>query len=313
MLITGYDPVTFRRKSTVASAKSVIFNKRLYDLGSFELTLKKCDFEVGDLILYGNFSGRINRIVRDLKQNTKVYGYDLKSLLYQRYFNSDVIYTNKTAEYIIKNIAEIFLFTGSRKITGLSITDDSGTGEIISEYKFEKGGRVSEKLKEFCQQYCTGYDIAFNEESIVFDVIKEQENSDVIFGRCFGNVEELTYTYGNYDFANVVYCPNEEQNANDDKISGIQRFEGYISNADELNTYKEKHGMEETIKAEANGKYKYGVDYDLGDVVTVVFDDLSTVKTITEVEIVIEPNRYREIPTFGTEKENPIKKLIRSE
>lgn len=311
MLITSYDPVTFKRKSTVTVAKSIIMNKRLYDLGSFELTLKQCDLEVGDLILYGNFSGRINRIIRDLKGNTKVYGYDLKSLLYRRFFDKDITYTGRKAEYIIKNIAETFLFIGERKITGLTVAADRGTGLTVPEYKFEKGGRVSDKLKEFCQKYSIGYDITFDEETIVFDTVNECENSNVVFSRYFGSVDELNYTQGDYDLANVIFYPEEDAIKTDGTATGINRFEGYASNADELNTYKENHAVEETIKGTASGRYEYGVDYAVGDVVTVVFGDVTTTKTITEVEITVEHNRQRAIPTFGAEKENPIKKLIR--
>lgn len=311
MLITSYDATTFRRKSTVTAAKSVIMNKRLYDLGSFELTLKDCDFEVGDIVLYGDFSGRINRIVRDLSGNTKVYGYDLKSLLYRRIFDAELTFTKKTPEHILKNIADTFLLTGSRKITGLSVAPDSGAGEVIAEHKFERGSRVSDELKEFCQKYSMGYDITFDEQAIIFDVVKERENKNIIFGKHYGSVEDLNYTKGDYNMVNVIYYPKDASIAVDGVEVGINRFEGYVSNADEVETYGESHSAEETIKGTASNRYVYGTDYALGDIVRVEFGDMYTMKTITEVEITVEPNCRKTVPTFGTEKENPIKKLIR--
>ena len=68
-----------------------------------------------------------------------------------------------------------------------------------------------------------------------------------------------------------------------------------------------------TLRGEANEKYVYGKDYELGDYVTVMTDEVQTVKQITEVKEVYEHGRSMIIPVFGTEKENPLKRILKGE
>ena len=53
-----------------------------------------------------------------------------------------------------------------------------------------------------------------------------------------------------------------------------------------------------------------GAGPSLGDVVTIIFEGNETTKTVTEIETVIEHARKIITPVFGTEKENPIKKIL---
>lgn len=309
MLITTYNNTTFARKSTITRYMSMITNKRMYDIGSFELTTNECDFELGDIILYDDFCGMVYRIIKSFS-GVKVYGYDLKALFYQRYIDTDITYTNKTAEFILKDMATKFLETGDRTVSGLSVTADSGSGEKIDTYTFKRGSRVSDLLKTFCQTYNIGYDITFDETTMIFNVIKEHDNTEVVFSRERHNVEDLEYTKGRYDLANVIYYLDEnEVLQSDGTAKGIKRFEGYTEKADEVEKYKTEHAEEETLRGSAN--LEYGVDYKLGDVVTVMYDEMTTTKTITEVEKAEELSKRIITPTFGTEKENPIKKLLK--
>ena len=91
--------------------------------------------------------------------------------------------------------------------------------------------------------------------------------------------------------------------------TGILRREG--ATKDDVITYLAEKIPVETLRGTANDKLIYKKDWNLGDYVTVEFEDMTTTKQITEVQEVHEPNRNMVIPVFGSEKENIIKKIMR--
>lgn len=301
MLITTYNNTTFARKTTITHYKSAIFTSRMYDVGSFSLVLKNTDAEIGDIIMIEDFSGIIMRIEKNVI-GTTISGYDLKALLYQRVFEADKTYTG-TPDSIIKQVATDYLRTGDRTIQGLTVAGVR-TGGTSNSYTFSKGEKVSKGLKTFCEKYSIGYKITFNESAMVFDTIPETA-TEKVYGRERHNVNDVEYVQDKYDYANVIYYEDDNQTVQTDGSgTGINRFEGFASS--DIEEYKQSHILSETMRATPNNSDNIS----LGDVVTVIFDGVETTKTITEIETAIEHTKKVVTPVFGTEKENPIKKIL---
>ena len=69
----------------ITRATSIIWNRKFYDVGSFQLSLiDNNPLHLGDLILHGGNSGIVMKIEETLTGCT-VYGYDLKGLLKLRW------------------------------------------------------------------------------------------------------------------------------------------------------------------------------------------------------------------------------------
>jgi hypothetical protein len=248
-----------------------------------------------------DFSGVIMRIEKN-ETGTTISGYDLKTVLYQRIFEEDKTYTG-TPDWIVKKIAADYLRTDDRAIQGLTVAAVRAGGTSVS-HTFGKGETVSRGLKTFCEKYSIGSKITFNETAITFDTIPETV-TEKVYGRERHNVNDVEYVQDKYDYANVVYYEDENETMQTTGSGiGINRFEGFASS--DLEEYKQSHVLSETMRATPNDRD----DIALGEVVTVIFDGLVTTKTVTEIETAIEHAKKVITPVFGTEKENPIKKLI---
>ncbi len=205
MLITTYNNTTFARKTTITHYKSAIFTSRMYDVGSFTLSLKDTAAEIGDIIMIEDFSGVIMHIEENVT-GTTISGYDLKTLTYQRVFEADKTYTG-TPDSIIKSVATEYLRTGDRTVQGLTVAAVRAGGTSES-YTFKKGETVSRGLKTFCEKYSIGYKIAFDETAMIFDTIPETV-TEKVYGRERHNVNDVEYVQDKYDYANVIYYEDE--------------------------------------------------------------------------------------------------------
>lgn len=308
MIIKYYNPLTFEVKGIITRAKSIIWNKKFYTYGTFDLELDENVLSVNDIIYHNGNSGIVMKIVKNFSGVT-VSGYDLKGISKFRHLFESTVYSGKS-EKILKEMADQFFNTGDRKINGISIIPNKGIGNELS-ISFEDKN-LSDVFYEICSQDEVGYSVTFDESNIIFDVIKGVDKSEtVIFSRDRRNVEELEYTKDNFDSVNVAYYLDEnDATQTEGDEAGILRREGSAS--DDVIAYLDEKKEVETLRGEANDKLKYKIDWNLGDYVTVIFDNMSTVKQITEIQEVHEPSRNLLIPVFGTEKENIIKKILKN-
>ena len=311
MLITYYDPVTFERKGTIARAISIIHNKRLYSVGSIQITLDKNTDPppVDSLVLYKDVSGIVME-VDETKEWNMVLCYDMKGITKFRYIEQEIAYTAKTPEYIIKDMAQKMLLDGDRMISGLIINPDSGNGDKIDSYTVEIGN-FGDFLDKFCAENRIGYNVIFNESNIVFDVIKERDNDNIIFSGSEGTLDGAEYVLSNYDMQNTVYYKDGETVSCTGSKKGILRREGMTDTRDSAEALLKEKQTSETLCGTAGGQLKYGIDYSVGDVVQIVQGNHVTQKVIAEVEQVWESGLMKETPVFGDEQKNPIKKLFR--
>ena len=306
MIIKCYHPETLKCFDVITQYSSMIWKRKFYDIGSFELHCPKANLKVNDIIKYGNNSGIVMQVKKDL-QETSIYGYDLKSLTSFRTIVGNVTKIG-SPESIMKDLATELLTLGKRKIDGLLVSpcrQQSGSlTKEITDIVFSKF------LNDFGKEHEIGYDITFDEKIMLFDTIspKHKEKS-VIFSSKFQNIEEIEYTFDSFNEANVVFFkPSDGEIQEIGEKIGIYRRESITS--DDPNIFLEKNSCTESIRATANSKLIYKKDWDLGDFVTVQFNDLVIEKQITEVEEVHETSLTKIVPIFGEEQKNPIRKLM---
>ena len=315
MIIKCYKPIPINGKfecfDVITRVKSLLWNKKFYDIGSFQLSMRTTNLQKNDIITHGTNSGIVMKIEKTLS-GCEVYGYDLKGITGFRHIYEAKRYAGNS-EVIIKTIAADTLTAGKRTIEGLRIAEERLGINDSAEWLCENVN-VAESLKKFCREKDMSFDISFSESGMIFDVSKGRDMTDyIIFSRKNHNIDEMTYTTDNYGTYNVIYSKSQSEGTSEivetGDATGILRREGATDNAPEA-YLKEKQPIE-TMRGTANNKLKYGVDWINGDYVTCIFDDYITEKQIVEVKEVYEPSRISIIPTFGEEKENPIRKILR--
>jgi len=297
--------------------ESIIWTKRFYDVGSFELKLQKNPLKNGDIILHGQHSGIVCKISEDLN-GSMVYGYDLCGLLKYRYIFEKKEYSG-SAEKIVKDVATDFLKTGVRNIEGLTIEPVTATTGTLAE-SAEKI-IAADFVKNVCINNKIGYDVVFTETNMFFKTIASADRTkEIVFSLPRHNIESLEYENDAMDAANVMYYAEKDETTGTStqksyfdgtEPTGILRKEAGTTSEDYVSALKEKV-ISETLTGSANEKMIYGIDYQLGDIVTVVFKNLITEKQITEIKFVYEKAGDKVVPTFGVVKDSVIKRILKS-
>ncbi len=313
MVVKTYDPVTLSEKETVTKITSMIWNRRFYKNGSFTMQTTSQVFAVNDIIAYkfgGEIrSGIIMKIVENMDGFT-VSGYDLKGVFNFRYITGEKEYTG-TPEQIAKNVASEYLLTENRALPLFEIEPDASPEDAEKIIFTPEKGLLESTFETFCIANEIGIFIDFDLQKITMKTVFGRDRSDLIrFGRKYRNVENIEYTNDIFNTYNVIYSVDESENETvTGEASGFLRREGYSSKNPE--EYLKEKSPIETVRAEATERYEYNVDYTLGDYVRVFKDNISTVKQITEIKEVHERGRSLIVPIFGTEKENPLTKLLK--
>ena len=314
-MITIYNPLTYERKNTIVKYNSAVIKKNLYSEGSIQLEMQYLPLDIGDIVLYDKYAFVVRKLTSTFA-GTTIIGKDLKSLFSQRIFESDYVYEQQTAEYIVKDIAAKMLATGDRAINKLTVgTAAAGDGEKV-DITFEKGKKVSDALNSFCAEHQISYDFKFSRDGIVFYTFAEKLNPLVKFSARLHNLDEVEHEKSNLELNNVFYYPHKEsENAEETIISdgtaaGIERFEGYTSETD-LEKYKSEHKATESLTGTPTSKLIYDTDYTLGDIVDVEFRGLTDSLPVTQVEMYFEHAKSYVLPTFGTPAESKLKKILK--
>ncbi len=311
MIVKTFDPVTLQEKETISKITSILFYDRFYKVGSFEIKTTSDKFQENDIIAFA-YEGKIRSgiILKRFEKNDSCsfLGYDLKAMYGFRCIPTPSKYKG-TPDAVLKEMVTEFLKTGDRNIEMLQISEGSVPGEEIT-FTPEQGF-LEDAIVSVSSLYEVGTRVDFDLEKMTFKTLKgEDRTASVVFGRRRRNIDSIEYTKDLFNTYNVGYTLDDNGNViSVGDAKGLLRRECYKEkNIDEY--LKEKSEME-TLRAEANELYKYGVDYNLGDYVTVIKGNMSIVKQITEVKEVHEHGNTSFYPVFGTEKENPIKKLLR--
>ena len=310
MIIKTYNPEILEEKETISDIISVIFTSRFYRAGSFEIQTTSDKFDIGDIMAY-SYNGEIRSgiVMKVVESNDtfNVSGYDLKGIYGFRYILQPTERTG-TPDSIIKALINEYLKTGDRNVERLIISSEAVDGESITYTPNE--GFLDKTIESLGVLYEIGTSIEFDMVNLNFKTLKGEDRSQYItFGKRYHNVDNLEHTKDLFNTYNVGYYMNGEELQSVGEAKGILRRECFKK--ENIEEYLKEKAPVETITAEANERCVYGVDYRLGDYVTVLTRTACTVKQITEIKEVHEGSHHAVIPVFGTEKENPIKKLMK--
>ena len=311
MIVKTFEPQTLKEKETITEIISLLYYDRFYKVGSFEIETTSDKFKINDVIAFASKgrirSGIVLKIIE--KDNTfSIFGYDLKGIYGFRHIHTPTEYIG-TPDEVLKKMVTEFLKTSERNIEMLQISDSPVPGEEIS-FTPEQGF-LEAAIISVSTLYEVGTRVDFDLERLIFMTLKgEDKTAHVAFGRRKRNIDTIEYTNDLFNTYNVGYTKDDEGNVvSVGNAKGILRRECYKDK--NIEEYLKEKAEVETLRVEANELYKYGVDYNLGDYVTVIKGDLYTIKQITEVKEVHEHGQTSYYPVFGIEKENPIKKILK--
>lgn len=274
----------WERFDVISKANSVIWTRRFYEVGSFQMTIKKNIFKKYDLVAHEGKYGIVMRI-QETWQGCNVYGYDLQGVAHFRKMSEQTISAGTNVETVLRGWITTYLLTEERAIEGLVLEESQGmTQTFTEELVISEGAKLSDVLEEQCKKHGIGWDITFNKGVLTFSFIKPKDNPDIVFSRKRRTLEGAERIIDAYDEVN-------------NSGSGIFRREG--DTVTEASDY---------VTGTATPK---AVGYILGDNVKVEEFGLVATQQITEMQYVYEPNNIIVVPSFGEVKKNIIKKLMK--
>jgi hypothetical protein len=266
-----------------------------------------------------------------------ITGQDGGGILGRRIIPKQTNFTG-TAENCIRDLIDQNVINptlAARKINSFQLAAAQGYTETIE--KQVTGKNLLDTISEICASYDYGFRVTFDGTNFVFSLYRgidrssgQTTNPPVIFSPEYENIGNTSFTFGKSAFKTAVYVAGEGEGSNR-KILNVQysgardlwRRELWVdarttsSTTDggeltptEYTAVLSQQGHEELrnnlYTLDFNGEilnvnaYTYGVDYGLGDTVSVKnrygISGTTTVSEITEVE---DENGYRLIPTFS--------------
>lgn len=237
-----------------------------------------------------------------------VTGRELKFLLHQRIVWGQTILNNDTVEYALRQlIAQNALspVESARTIPNMQFGAVKGFTDVIDLQVSNKP--LDEVITEICKTYNYGWDIYVTDDKYTVDIYKgldrsygQSERPYVVFSDGFENLFETEYVYESEEYANMTLVGGEGEGLDriyayvNNDLSGLERYETFTdardisqnTNSNEAITYEdyllllEARGREdlagktisESFSGEvlSDGAFKYGRDFNLGDLVTVI-------------------------------------------
>lgn len=318
---------------------SVLWTRKYNDVGNFEIHLPITPqnselYQLNNLVhIYGNKEAGI---IEDIKytQNNKtnkmvIKGRFLESYLDRRLIHPTYNFNGKievAMRDMVQNISPAIPLVELGRYNGFDETINfqcSWKSLLNIETKIAQAGNLGYRLRP-----------DFTEKRIYFEVYKglnrtrnQHERSFTEFSDEFNNIDATQYSINNKLEKNVAYVLGEGEGENrtvvvvgDDSLQGYDRRELYvdardlqstdITQAEYIEALRQRglDKLQENIISRAiecttnpNGNFKYKVNYDLGDVVTVKKSKwgLCTDLRVTEVMEVYEHEIMRIVPTLG--------------
>lgn len=274
-----------------------------------------------------------------------IRGYTLKGVMTRRRIVPDVgqgfMRAEGSTEYIMKYFVDKNIFNPAdmgRKIYQIAIANNLNRGQQDRwRGSFEV---VSDKLEEIGEYSNMGWDVFLDitNKKWVFDVVLGRDLTvsqnilpPVIFSVDFDNIKGQSYIDSAINHANVAYAggQGEEENRLIQQIgnaTGFERIETFLdcSSAEDITELIEEgnRGLEEFKKISTFesqvldfGSFVYGVDWDLGDIVSVQNKkwNLTMDTRIVEVKEIYEQNGFNLELVFGNTVPSPWNKLKKIE
>lgn len=243
------------------------------------------------------------------------------------------------------NAEQAVLRAAESNLRGLPLVEIGGAKGFseLAETVMERGMALDEVFRTVLRPLGMSYAVSYTGgTSLSLEIVKgtdrtqnQTENSWAIFSESFENIAGCTYTRrrGNTRNAATVYATygetviSETVSRADDGMIREGAFWADIDQeemtegefravlASRAAEYLEEYRQEESISGEAEGSSLIpGIDYDVGDMVDIVMDDIGLAQSerITGLDIVMENGAVRTVPKFGAEQMS-VKALIRRE
>lgn len=235
---------------------------------------------------------------------------------------------NANPETIMKGYVDRNCVTpedASRIIPNLVIAADQRRGKkIVYQTRFKQ---LDEELEKLSVVSGLGWDVSLDwqNQQWIFDVLEGRDlsagqiiNPPVIFSADFDAIESQIFIESDIGYKNIAYVGGQGEGAEreiaevGDSVSGFDRLEVFIDARDvedasdlperglqKLAEYPQLFTFDNEILT--RGPYRYGEDWDLGDVVTIQNRHWGVTidSRITEVTEIYEPGGFKLSATFG--------------
>lgn len=237
-----------------------------------------------------------------------VTGRELKFLLHQRIIWGRYLIED-SVEYCLRRLIganAIDPVEPTRTIPNMQHAEPKGYPEQIKIQVSNK--QLDEGVIEICKTYGYGWDIYITDNKLTVDIYKgvdrsygQTKNPYVVFGENFENLFTTEYVYESEEYANMTLVGGEGEDLDrtyayvNNDVSGLERYETFTDARDisqNLDSEEEAISYEDYLRLlEERGKenladkvisegftgevlsdvaFKYGVDFFIGDVVTVI-------------------------------------------
>lgn len=207
--------------------------------------------------------------------------------------------------------AQYNIVLGTEKGLGAVITDQTRYASLAAE--------VSRVLSPDDLSYNVDLDLAnhrfvLNINEGIDRTLLQSNNGRILFGLKYGNVAEYRKVIDTIGERNVIYVGGKgdgaDQNILKVNASGTGRKKELYVNAKSVEDYELENRGEQAVKDKAgteayefeslDRQFRYGIDYDLGDYVTVVIDKSNYQHLqISQVKEVYEAGKIQVVPEFG--------------
>ena len=265
-----------------------------------------------------------------------VSGRSAECLLGRRIVPKQTTFRDTAAETVIRSLITqnvIDPAQSNRKIDLVTLGTAQGYTDIIN--KQVTGGNLLDVVSDICKEQSYGFKMSFVNGRFVFDLYKgvdrsynQTDSPFVVFSPEFENLGNSEYSEDKTTLYNAVYVAGEGEGTdrvivNVGNTAGLQRRETWVDARNESSNtdsgtltpteyaYMLAQQAREEIKKSTKtinfggeilnfDVYKYGVDYNLGDIVQIVNEyGIQGTATVTEVTEVEDETGYHIYPTLS--------------
>lgn len=331
----------FKRQEVMDVFSSLIWTKRYYTCGDFELYAPVTS-QLSEWLSQYKYVARDDEgglmMIEDVEIKTDaengdyyiISGQSIEGILSWRVILPlTIIETNDAAEVVYKIIKEnigIDCLEPDRKVANFLVDE---TFTLPANIKTQmRGANLMETITDFCMTYGFGFKVLpDNNGNFVFSLYQGREtevifskefdnvintdyykktstlrNAAMILGEGEGNARRFAYIGGAPIFGGLdlreIYVDARDISSNDGEIGESDYLDMLLNRGREkLSEHKEVKGFEGEV--EPNATYKYKIDYNLGDIVT-VDNGYGAVARPRIIEIIEswDSTGYKVIPTF---------------
>lgn len=326
--VDNYLSLSFSRNYHSPDEFQLVLNRKVQNAG---------ELAINNLIMLGADKYRVGIIrYREIKTDDRggemltIKGYALGTILHQRITIPPVGESHDIQEGNAETVMKHYVQRNCKDIPGmefpfLEISNDQEQGKIIkwqSRYK-----NLCDELEQISTLTGLGWHIYpdFNSRKWIFDIYNgrnftagQNVNQPVIFSPEFDNIKGQEYIDSLINFGNYAIVAGQDEGADREVVmlgsdaTGLDRHVIFVDardvqDVDDLpargETKLAEHQRVVSFQAEVltQGPFQYGVDWDVGDIVTIQNKDwnLTMDTRIIEVTEIYEPGGFRLNVVFG--------------